>query len=590
MRRRPTIAGFEYPASSAGFLLSFLILLASPILSFQAEPAAIDYPIVFTQVELAGDDAEPRSHLALRNPDGTVETLTTDFYAARDPDVSFDGERILFSAKAERGGHWQVYEMNADGSEARRITRESFDCRQPLYQSYFYVITSDDPWHQISFIGSAGGLPSNLYSTRLDGSEPRRLTFNPYGDTDPFLMPDGRILLSSRQSNRLEPGEADRQALFGVNLDGADYAVFSADEGARWKRMPAVTTDGLAVFVENDERQPDGSGWLAAVTLRRNLHSHRRLSERAEGLYHSPSPLPGGEILVSRRPAGGGSHGLYRFSPGTGGAVLIHDDPGYHDIQGRMLAPRPEPDGRSSVVSDEDPTGILYCLNAYQSDFPNRNWMPPGSASRLRVVEGLPRPGQGEGPDPAPARRVVGEIAIERDGSFNIRVPANIPLQLQLLDENGLALRTCSWIWVKNGEPRGCIGCHEDNELTPENRMVDAMRKASISLTLPPERRRRVTYEESVLPIVERKCANGACHGGTVPPRLREASDARVHAAKTARTSPLAWRLFGRNMSRPWDETVVTGLTMEAMPPEGAEPLTEDERRTILEWIDLGAE
>ena len=39
-------------------------------------------------------------------------------------------------------------------------------------------------------------------------------------------------------------------------------------------------------------------------------------------------------------------------------------------------------------------------------------------------------------------------------------------LQLQLLDSQGLALRTCSWIWAKNHEPRGCIGCHEPPDRT----------------------------------------------------------------------------------------------------------------------------
>ena len=79
---------------------------------------------------------------------------------------------------------------------------------------------------------------------------------------------------------------------------------------------------------------------------------------------------------------------------------------------------------------------------------------------------------------------------MEEDGSFNVEVPADIPIEIQLLDENGMALRSCGWIWVKNNEPRGCIGCHEDQELTPENRMVDAVKRPSIPLTLPPERRR----------------------------------------------------------------------------------------------------
>ena len=38
----------------------------------------------------------------------------------------------------------------------------------------------------------------------------------------------------------------------------------------------------------------------------------------------------------------------------------------------------------------------------------------------------------------------------------------------RLLDADGMGLRSCTWIWVRNNEPRGCIGCHEDGELTPD--------------------------------------------------------------------------------------------------------------------------
>ena len=34
-----------------------------------------------------------------------------------------------------------------------------------------------------------------------------------------------------------------------------------------------------------------------------------------------------------------------------------------------------------------------------------------------------------------------------------------------------------NWIWVMPRESRGCIGCHEDRELTPPNRHVFALRK-----------------------------------------------------------------------------------------------------------------
>jgi len=543
--------------------------------------------LVFTQVPAGG---EAGARLVRLLPNGDRQALTAGFYSARDPAVSFDGKRVLFAGKKTASSYWQIYEMHEDGSGLRQITHEAMDCRSPIYQSTLYVITSDTPWYQVSFVGSIGEGAPNLYSAKLDGTEVRRITHNPYGDVDPFLVPDGRMLFASRQSNRVE-GDAERVALFGVNLDGTDYAISSGDEGERFKRMACVTTNQLAVFVESNEPSPDGGGHLAAVRLRRPLHSHRRLTETSDGLFHSPSPLPNGEILASRRPsAGSATYGIYRFDPSTGKLVRVYDDPDYDDIQAVLLSPRLEPDGRSSVVNEQDPTGILYALNVYTHDLEKRSWMSEGMVKRLRVLEGLPRPGSAEnGSQLPPATRMLGEIDVEEDGSFNIQLPANIPIQLQLLDGEGMALRSCAWIWVKNKEARGCIGCHEDGELTPENRLVRAVTKPSIPLTLPPEKRRTVRFAQDIRPILERKCGDNACHGGSAQTPLQSLLDLKPYLTATARTSPLVWHIFGRNTSRPWDRAAASSA-IEQMPPGGSSPLSEDERRAIVEWIDLGAE
>ena len=39
-----------------------------------------------------------------------------------------------------------------------------------------------------------------------------------------------------------------------------------------------------------------------------------------------------------------------------------------------------------------------------------------------------------------------------------------------------------SWIWIRPGEKRSCIGCHEDPELAPENKVPDALYAGLISL------------------------------------------------------------------------------------------------------------
>lgn len=616
--------------------------------------ASSQLPIIFTQLpcsdamERQGGRADGMLRQAYgeggriirRDPDGNLAVLTGEFSSACGCDVSFDGTRILFSAKREPGDSWNIYEMNADGSSPRQITRDFGNCRSPAYQATLYTIVSTEPWYQIMFVSDAAGelneygsgVATSLYSCKLNGSAIRRLTMNLSDDLDPFLMDDGRVLLASWQRMDLRRGLLGRLALFGVNTDGADYALFSGEYGRRIKHMPCATTDGLVVFVEADRVGWDGAGHLAYVPLRRHFYAYQPIAGDPPGLYHSPSPLPGGAVLVSRRPAdgdGAGTHGLYRLDPRTGKAELIFDDPDFHDVHAKAIVPRREPDGRSSVVDEKYSTGKLYGLNAYLTDPAVTPHMSPGMIHRLRVIEGVPQSQdefetvllahklEAAGPEttahlPVVGRRMLGVVPVETDGSFHLEVPPDVPIQLQTLDENGMALRSCGWIWAKHREPRGCIGCHEDPELSPENRFVDAMRNPAMKLTLPAEKRRVVDFTRDVQPILTRKCAG--CHDGSeAGPDLRatELSPLMTRAYASlragtsanesspitgrwvhpgqARTSPLLWRLFGRNTSRPWDETYDAQKECGICPPANSESLTTDEKQTLIEWIDLGA-
>ncbi|UCF13939.1 MAG: hypothetical protein JSW59_11045 [Phycisphaerales bacterium] len=571
-------------------------------------------------------------------PDLSTTVLSKGFHSASDPEISFDAARILFAAKKTAGDTWNIYEMGIDGSNVRQITDGIGDCRNPGYQSTLYTIVSAKPWYQITFVGVEPGVlnecglgtATNLYSCKLDGTAVRRLTFNLSSDTDPFIMPNGRLLLASWQRSTIEHGLVGRVSLFGINIDGTDYAAFCTSEGKRAKRMPCVTTKGMAIFVEADVPAADGSGSLGSEKLRRPLHSYRPITDESEGLFHSPSPLADGTVLVSRRSMDGAdTHGVYRLDPSDGRLELVFDDPGYHDIQAKMLYARPEPDGRSSVVRDEDPNARLFCLDVRVSDLERRQWLAGDTVRRLRVLEGIPpKDGLAAGgssrrenagrssPDGIvrlAQRRILGEIDIEEDGSFNIEIPANTPIELQTLDADGMALRTCSWIWARNREPRGCIGCHEDGELTPENILVEAVKRPSVKLTLGAAQRRTVDFRRDIMPIIAAKCVK--CHGknGSVPYLTDDFSavigaDGKAYFNRSyesllaagslpgygkyvhpgrARTSPLIWHIFGRNTSRPWDETFGQEEVPQ-MPPNRHQALTDDEKRTFVEWIDMG--
>ncbi len=663
VRRESVRSRFDDPSALPTIrALVLAVLIATGVGARRAEARApssdelLEWPVVFVRLPVVPglELADPLAGGMLRRaygdggrivrlePDGTLRILTKSFHSACELDISFDADRILFTAKREKTDPWSIWEISADGSGARRITQIPADCRTPAYLATFYTIVSAEPWYQVVFSSDLAGAMReygpgaalSLYSCRLNGTGVRRLTMNLSDDLDPFLMRDGRVLLAGWQRADLRRGILGRIALFGVNTDGTDYSLFCGDQGRRIKHMPCVTTDGLVVFVEAERVPWDGAGQLGSVTLRRNFHSYRPLTQDPSELYHSPSPLPDGRILVSARPANGASpHAMFRFDPRNGRRDRVFADPQFHVMHARVLASRPEPDGRSSVVDERHPTGKLYCLNAYTAGTELMPHLQPGAIKRLRVIEGVPLPvsrrdaylgpgrqaglgGQGStvsGRAPIVRKRLLGVVDVADDGSFHLEVPADVPLQLQTLDQYGIALESCGWIWVKHREARGCIGCHEDPELTPENRFVSALRQPAFQLTLPEERRRTVSFHRDVMPMIAAKCV--VCHDSqSTGVDLRDEPGVQfnrayesllaaapdpgkpgedlvgryVHPGR-ARTSPLTWRLWGRNTSRPWDEEYHRMPWSATCPPAGGKALTEDEKLLLVEWIDLGA-
>jgi hypothetical protein len=567
-------------------------------------------PIVFTQgapaakvqadAGLAGTLLG--AHLAMLSPSGAVKDLTADFQSAADSDVSWDGKKILFAGKKTAADLWQIYEMNADGSGARQIVTVAFNCRQPVYQSMIFYLDDPGPVPQISFVGASGleaegdlGVAWNLYSARFDGSGLRQLTYNPGADLDPVMNEDGRLLYSSVQRQSLAWGRSGRTVLLGVNLDGSDGALFSGDEGRQFKRMPAVTPSRHVVFVESDKPSPDGEGNLATVNLRRNLHSYKELTKPGDGLYSYPSLLSEDEVLVSKRPSNSlGLYAIYRFDLKTNQGVELYGDPKHNALQARLLEAHPMPVGRSSVVDEKEPTGKLFALGGFVSDLPANAGYDGKLVKRVRILEGVARKAADQAPagdlSPYLVKRVLGEFDIEADGSFHVQVPANTPIQVQTLDAKGMALRSCAWIWVKSKAKRGCIGCHEDGELSPENVFSDAVGKPPHELNIPVAQRREIRFNKDVQPILQGKCTTGGCHAGPPAPSFRyEDLLAKGYVdPSAARLSPLVWYIHGRVTAQSWDKPSAAS-PVKKLPPGGAARLTSEEKRTIVEWIDTGA-
>lgn len=515
------------------------LLLAALLGIVGGAALGIDYPILFVQEPWTGEEvaigeAVDGSRVALLAPDGTLSVLSEGFASAADPCLSFDGERVLFAAKEEPDDPWDIWEMQVVDRKVKRITENLGDCREPIYLPRAAVDSPNfkDRVRWISFTSTAPGvwndqkaeILTSLYALSLEPVPGRgevlwRTTYNLGGDISPTLLADGRILFSARQRGSF--------ALMTISWSGENLNPFYGSHDEMISQTAACeASDRMVVFIESDDGSSDAGGRLAAVSMRRPLKTHHVLS-RGDTRYRTPRLLPDGRLIVSHA-AGTGSYRLsvFDFETGMPGAAIF-DDPDWNDIDAIAVAETTDPRGRIPMVEFASvldvgslkAVGQLQCLNVYDSDRPEADEIEVGQVKTVRFVEGVPssvsadeddfwrsipwgkgEPPTTEWPPPGVTTRLLGEAPVEEDGSFYINVAGDVPFFIQTLDENGHALQTMrAWTWVRAGDQRGCIGCHEDKELAPENRATQALLRANPAmLTAPPEERKTIELEIDV--------------------------------------------------------------------------------------------
>jgi len=81
-------------------------------------------------------------------------------------------------------------------------------------------------------------------------------------------------------------------------------------------------------------------------------------------------------------------------------------------------------------------------------------------------------PGFAFGPAGLGMREILAYAPVEPDGSIRIKVPANVPFAISVLDRNGrrVGQRHGSWLQLLPGEVRTCNGCHDGNKQTAHGR------------------------------------------------------------------------------------------------------------------------
>ncbi len=546
----------------------------------------------------------------------TIKNLTQDFFAACDPDISFDGLNIIFSGKINENDYWQIWSMKSDGSHKKQITRASGDCMMPVYAGNRFYLNDPQPTPQIVYAGNEHAWYNNiesrailaLYGTDHQGKNTYRLTYNLYSDYSPDVLPDGRIVFSSWQ-----PSAGGKLALMAVNVDGTDLMPYYGNhELPLFKEMVhASEYDNRVYYIESDEQNWPGGGDIAEVSHRRPLNSYRKTIIAEEGLYHSPCPMPDGGLLASYRSnSKEAEFAVYQLDPSSGDKIeKIYGEAGWHTIDTQILTSHTPAKGRSNWLIPGATTAVFYCMDSYRTNLDTGKNISPGDIKYVRIIEGLPKKEMQKpdqiNPNSLPAR-VLGVAPVENDGSFHVRVPAEVPLSFHLLNKNKMKIRTQEgWTWAMGNENRGCIGCHENRELSPPNILVNAIVKPPVDLTDVPENTNPIDFRHKIAPMLMQKCAIPECHGSghILSPIKDNNSSGRDFSYEDFYLDLLAWKNADDKTYIVPGWAINSSLTMDIIltdhlkdTSEISEPpvhkndiLSEKEKMLLIEWIDMGA-
>ena len=203
----------------------------------------------------------------LAPPGNTSRCLTPEFFAAADPRISFDGTHVLFAGQKTAGSPWQIWEMNVDGSGTRQVTHCLEDCLAPAYLPRDEVVFTElsegragkapsdsAARHAVPPIADSAtrpGASSQLWVSKLDGSDAHPITFGPGDFQVETVLKNGMILTTARFPLLPSAGlPADRE-LYTLRPDGTGLATLRCDH-----QRPAIRSqaqeleDGAVVFVQ----------------------------------------------------------------------------------------------------------------------------------------------------------------------------------------------------------------------------------------------------------------------------------------------------------------------------------------------------
>jgi hypothetical protein len=490
------------------------------------------------------------------------------FGAYQHLDVSYDGERVLFSfcqldrpprvAREGNPGHYfDVYQIRADGSGLTPLIYSAHDDFAPRYL----------PDGNIAFVSTRRGGYSRcgpdfspchtLALADSDGSNQRLISFHEIHEFDPTVMNDGRIIYT--RWDYVDREASLYQQLWVTRPDGTNPVIYYGNNTFN----PMATFEPRAIPDSNRMMAIAGchhsiaAGSVVLINVTKGVddlaplerltpdvlfpETEARLGDHSDlprervpvpaqrwplHTYKSPFPLSEEVFLASysfdrliyaeTKPNPANMFGLYlvdRF----GNKELLYRDLNVSSLWAMPVRARrcqtrlPQASDRTGQAE-----GTFYVQNVYEADPP----LPSDvKIAGLRVIHLFPRTSEFEVhprigiPVAACGREVLGTVPVEADGSAYFEAPAGVALAFQALDELGQSVQFMrSVTYLQPGENVSCVGCHEHRMTAPPNHPAGiALRRGPSEIRPGPDGSKPFSYPLLVQPVLDRHCIR--CHG-----------------------------------------------------------------------------
>ncbi len=449
----------------------------------------------------------------------------------RDPQVHYDGGRIVFSYRPGRNHHYHLYEINIDGSGLVQLTDGACDDIEPTYLPNGEVMFCSSRCNRV--VNCWRTPVATLYRCRADGSQIRVVSTNIEQDNTPWMLPDGRVLYMRWEY--VDRNQLAFHHLWTTRIDGTAQMVFygnqypgtsllNSNPTAVPGKHPGITmldakpipgTTKIVASFSPSHGRPEHMGQVTIVDPTRgpdDMDATRRVSMPGK-LYRDPYALSKDCFLVA------GPEGI-SLMDGEGRTEIVYrgiSAAGLQCHEPRPLRARP----REPVLRGEEGapgrTGRLVLSDIYRGR--NMAGIAPGEIKKLLVLEQLPKPVNfSGGPWPLSVggtfslSRILGTVPVHPDGSAYFEAPALRSLFFVALDEDDLSVkRMQSFVSLQPDETTSCVGCHEQRTQSPHvQHELMALRDPPAQIAAIRGVPDVIDFPKHVQPILDRHCVE--CH------------------------------------------------------------------------------